>query len=305
MKKIVLSGVIALSVISCNKADIQQTKDAIKTADSAAAIVNESVKEVQDFRNKIGKAKDSLQGEISKNNKVDIIAQENENIQKKLKEGLVIIDSVSENLSKIEKVVQPKETSGTKIIVEKPIIVKETQVKVKEVPEKNIIPQSLVKKRGSIEIMVDDLQSAKEVAKYEISKFDGKIVAEKMSREDESENQYIRVKVPVQKFDFLIEQLEMQLGKVQNKNLDIEGSFYKENTPCDLEINLIGQNKKAEIFAKEDSFINQSLAAMGSGWEVMKNIFLFFLPFWPLALIGGGIYFWQRKKISTHPKNTD
>lgn len=114
----------------------------------------------------------------------------------------------------------------------------------------------------------------------------------------------MRVKVPIQKFDFLVEQLEMELGKVQNKNLDAEGSFYKENTLCDLEISLVSKDKKAEILAKDDSFLNQSLTAMGSGWEVLKNIFLFFLPFWPLALIGGGVYLWQRKKsIHSNPSN--
>lgn len=179
MKKMVVSGIIALGLISCNKADIQQTKDAIKTADSAVSVVNESVKEIQDFGNKIGKAKDSLQGEISKKNEVDIVITENENIQKKLKEGLVIIDSVSENIAKIEKIVQPTKTVEKKIIVEKPVIVKENTIKVKTEPEKEYTaPQALVKKSGNIEILVDDLASAKEAAKYEIAKFDGKIIAE-------------------------------------------------------------------------------------------------------------------------------
>ena len=162
-------------------------------------------------------------------------------------------------------------------------------------------------KKGYVEINVDDIATGKYLVQQQVRKYDGIIKTENLVSNDEFQTYYITAKVPLQKFDYLVEELA-DLGSVKNKNVEIVGNDYNQNKMCDIEITLYGNKLHPTVDEKDKSFGSKSLDAVSSGWNVIGSILLFLLPFWPVFLIGGiGYYFYKKKNNKTQnpPENSD
>lgn len=217
------------------------------------------------------------------------------------------IDSIKESIAKTE-VKAEKMIFDTVKKTEKPIqinmqpttIKKETKIVYRELPKvtpkQKEISTNPVKKSGSVEIGVDDMNAAKSIAVYEIGKYDGTIISENVQSNDDMQLVYYKISVPLQKFDYLVEGLE-NIGTLENKNLETTGANFSKNTMCSLEITLYNKNKNLSAAGIENKgFGNRTINAIASGWNVLENIFLFLLPSWPLFLIGTGIYFYYKNR---------
>lgn len=204
---------------------------------------------------------------------------------------------------KKDSIIQKVKKATSKTVA--PQIIRETKIIEKEVPQKdgyelNKSKNTLLKK-GEIEINVPNAEDAKYIVQEYLTKYDGVLKSENSTSYNEHKITYLKTKVPIQKFDYFIEELSSQLGEVVTKNIESSGYNFINNTFCDVEITL---NEKPNTVGLEDenkTFTEQTSDAIGSGWEVVKKIFLFILPFWPIFLIGGlGYYFFKKKNKKTN-----
>lgn len=146
---------------------------------------------------------------------------------------------------------------------------------------------------------MDDIATGKYSIQDQIRKYDGIVKTENLISNDELQTYYITAKVPLQKFDYLVEELA-DLGTVKNKNVEIVGNDYNQNKMCDIEITLYGNKFHPAENEKDKSFGSKSIDAVSSGWHVIGNILLFLLPLWPVFLIAGiGYYFYKKKNAKT------
>jgi len=291
----------------CKKSELEQANNTIASADSLVDNVSESVAKFDSTANTIVdsvnlKAKDLI------NNK--------EEIEKAFENSKNKIDSISENVEKFKKEIEDKKISSNmdsiknSIKKEIPKPKKETVTKIiyKETPKQNdpSKPASMMKK-GYIEINVDDMASGKYLVQEQIRKYDGTIKTENLISNDEFQTYYITAKVPLQRFDYLVEELA-DLGTIKNKNVEIVGSDYNQNKMCDIEITMYGNKLQPADDDENKSFGDKSIDAVSSGWKVIGSILLFLLPFWPLFLLAGiGYYFYIKKNSKTQnpPGNKD
>src|SRR5690606_17710029 len=81
-------------------------------------------------------------------------------------------------------------------------------------------------KTATLEIQVDDLNSAKALLKQRIRENNAEFVSEHFSQNEGIEREYITVKVPLQNFDGLVNDLTNGLGDVKLKNTEAEGKEY-------------------------------------------------------------------------------
>lgn len=298
MKKLVLASLLATTIIACKKSDIADAANKINTADSLITEAQQHINTIDSVaknmdsaslpqlikeKEKIGhvfddhkKSLDSLTAKISDfKNEID-----KEKVQKS-------IDSIK-TLVKKEPIKKAKETI-TKIIYKD----KKTEEKpenTKQYQEPNLI------KSGQIELNVENLALAKDQIKEELQKFDADVKTENLSSNDESQTYYMTAKVPLQKFDYLVQSLSENIGKVKTKNLEVTGNRYNDNTLCNLEITLY-QNPGLATTTKPENFSEKTWSAIASGGGALGNIFLFLLPFWPIFLIAGiGFYFYKKKE---------
>lgn len=168
--------------------------------------------------------------------------------------------------------------------------------------ELNIQRNKLIKK-GIIDITVNDAETAKEIVKEEVAKYDGFIRSENISTQnDDKKTAYLKVKIPIQKFDYLMSDLSYNIGKIENKIIEVSGINVVENSLCEIDITLYGQESETLVDKNNETFGEKSFAAISSGWNVITSIFLFILPLWPLFVIAGiGYYFFKkRKKMDKH-----
>jgi len=83
---------------------------------------------------------------------------------------------------------------------------------------------------------------------------------------------------------------------IRNKNIEVKGENYNPNRLGNLEITLYDNHLKPQENEKDKTFGEKSADAISSGWNVIGNILLFLLPFWPVFLIAGiGYYFYKKK----------
>lgn len=308
MKKLILTLVVVFSLVACNKnatvsdinlPDSAQVSESISNLDSTftsledlpklskkqtdsalAAIKNVAVVKIEDLKEE----KDLLTKQVAK----ELDSATKTAILSEIKVTQNKIDSVKNRVVAVgkQKNVAPK-------------IIKETKVIYKDSPVEKLVkisPKTI--KNGEIEIAVEDLESAITLTKENIRKYDGTIKNEQISSFEEKEFDYLQISVPFDKSDYLINDLEENVGTIVKRNIEISGVDYTENTMCDLEITLVNNSKEASAIASSASFGGRSMGAIGSGWNVIQEIFLFILPFWPLFLIGGGVFYYFKKKKS-------
>lgn len=294
MKKTVLVLGLALSLVACKKSEITEAQNA---ADSIGTVAQEHMDAAQAV------AENALDSSTIKIKEIESIKNET---QKKFEDSKKSIDSLTEKISnvKLESKAEKKdsikpEKSQVVVNVPAPKIIKETKVVYKTPEQKPVkqAPEALVVKKASLQLNVDRIQKAKEDLFDEVYKYDGSVKSENQNAYKDEEYATYVVNVPISKFDYFIEGISNNVGEIVSKNFETTGSRYNENSMARVEIALYksGQNAVAGI-GKSDSFGDQFFSAIASGWDVIKNIFLFLLPFWPLYLIIGiGYYFYKKR----------
>jgi ABC-type Fe3+/spermidine/putrescine transport system ATPase subunit len=285
----------------CKKGEAAGSKleNAANAADSAVSVASEKINDVND---KANAALDSA------NVKIKEFEKTGNDVKDKIANTSKIVDSLSEKISSVK--LETKKDSAKKeekivVNVPAPKVIKETKIVYKDKPKKENyelnVPKNKLVKTGILELTVDDAETAKEIVKQEVSKYDGFIRSENISlNNDEKKIAYLKVRVPIQKFDYLMEDLSYNLGKVENKSIELSGQDIVQNTMCEVDITLYG---KADGYSENNepkTFGDKSFAAISSGWEVITSILLFILPLWPLFLIlGVGYYFYKRRGKNT------
>lgn len=312
MKKYILLLAAATTLTMCKKSEATQSQleNAIDAADSTASTVNDKIDEV---------SKDAEAVYDSASIKIKDFEKTKTDVTEKIESTSRSIDSLSDKIAnmKLESKITKKDSahqSGEKIVVNvpSPKIIRETKIVYKDKPKANsedlTVSKNKMLKSGVLELNVNDAETAKEIIKEQVKKYDGLIRSENISLNNgDKKIVYLKIKVPIQKFDYLMEDLSTNIGEVENKGIDVSGQDFVNNTLCDVEVTLFGSSDTLAM--REDQpkgFGAQSLAAVSSGWNVITSIFLFILPMWPLFLIAGiGYYFYKKKNRSLPGNNSD
>lgn len=309
MKKFILLVAVSSTFIMCKKGEAasqSQFEKAVNSADSAATVASETINSVH---NSATAVLDSA------NVKIKEFGDTKNGMKDKIETTSKIVDSLSDKIAttKLESKIEKKDSihkKSEKIVVNVPApkVIKETKIIYKDKPKTENyelnVPKNKMVKTGTLELTVNDAETAKEIVKEEVKKYDGFIRSENISLNNENKIAYLKVKVPIQKFEYLMEELSNNnIGKVENKSIEVSGQDLAQNTLCELNITLYG-NKDTYIENEDsESFGGKSLAAISSGWNVITSIFLFILPLWPLFLIGGIGYYFYKKKNKNLPNN--
>lgn len=300
MKKSVLILFVSCTFIACKKSEVTQSqfKEAIQSADSSIIATSKKI-------NTINNTADAIFD--SANVKIKEFDDTKNSIKEKIEATSKSVDTLSHKIAttRLESKVEKKDSTQKKsekivINVPSPKVIKETKViyrdkTSKENDELNV-PKNKMIKTGILELNVENAETAKEIVTQEVKKYDGFIKSESISlNNDDKKIAYLRVNVPIQKFEYLMDDLS-SIGIVENKGTEVSGQNYVENTMCDIEITLYGSVAGYQENKEPKTFGDRSFAAISSGWNVITGIFLFILPFWPLFLIVGiGYYFYKKK----------
>lgn len=304
MKKYILLVAVASIFTMCKKGEAtkSQLENAINSADSLTA-------NMSDKANTITKEAEAVFDSASI--KIKDFEKTKSDVTEKIESTSKSIDSLSNKIAnmKLESKIEKKDSvnkNHEKIVVNVPApkIIKETKVIYKDKPKNDTyelpISKNKMTKTGLLELNVNDAETAKEIVKEQVRKYDGFVKSENISlNNNDKKVAYLRVRVPIQKFDYLMEDLSYNIGEIENKGIDVSGQDFVNNTLCDVEITLYGNDNLLATNKKPEGFGAQSLAAVSSGWNVITSIFLFILPLWPLFLIAGiGYYFYKKKNAN-------
>ena len=287
MKKTIVLAAIALSIVACKKSEManQNSSETENTsvvaeeknnnADSAALSVNEDVK---------------IDKEVAQKVHEKVMNETNKSIDSLAKTSQIIPEVIDET---------PPETEDKKVVSNpvKPQIIKETKIIYKEKPSAKSIAVNPIQKYGNLSFSVEDNAAAISEVRYLVKKYDGKIKSENLTSNNENNTNYIVAKIPLKEYDYLIEDLMDNLGTLNDKTLEITGDDYQPNKLCDVEITLYSKNNSlAKNEDEPKTFGGKAVNALTTGWEVIGNVLLFFLPFWPLFLLITFGYFYFKKK---------
>lgn len=297
MKKIVLAFAVVLSMTACTKSNSESSNSEM-VSDSLSGDTSVKFDSIQKSPNITDSTnvikKDTL-----------VINIQDLNDQKRLLTEKVAktMDSATkaEILSEI-KIAQKKIDSVKNRLVSNfktkkstPKIIRETKVVYRDLPKPKIVTPKITKK-GELEIHVQDLEIAQYDTKAQLAKYDGTVLSEQILTNSDDKYDYMQLRLPLDKSEYFIDDLERNVGKIVARNIEITGKEGSANAFCYLEVTLTDNSQKALAGAGSKSFGGRTLGAVGSGWNVIQEIFLFILPFWPLALIGGGIFYFLKKR---------
>ena len=329
MKNLFFIILATAALISCDKSTIQQTTDNIKRADSLFTKANDGIKTLDSISKTItdsdGITKKVIIPEIEKQKKsidstiksggwrIDSINRQIEKITKNVVVGTEVVktlDSANESLKNGESTIKVLTRTADKILKQtkkqNPTAENSANEKRATPQEQNnpvIVPPVVEKdpivKTARLEIQVDDLNATKALLKQKIRENNADLVTENFSQNEGIQKEYITAKVPLQNFDQLLSNLSGQLGDVKSKNTESEGKDYIASQMCDIEITLLQHENIADTaLTKDDKEGTDSFSgAFMKGFKVLGDAMLFLLPFWPLFLIGGLVwYFISRNK---------
>ncbi|MDR6485881.1 hypothetical protein J2799_000366 [Chryseobacterium vietnamense] len=304
MKKFILLAAVLGTFIMCKKAEATQDKinEAIYSADSAATVATETIDHVSKTADKVLDSA-SIKIKDFENTKNDI--------RQKIEHTSKMVDSLSDKIAatKLESKIEKKdsmEKRSEKIAVKAPApkVIKETKIIYREKPkndsyELNISKDKMVKS-GYLVIRAENAETVKEIIREEANRNNGYIKSENLSYvesaspDGEDQKVYsLDIKVPMQHFDALMEDINSNVGDIDTKDIQVSGRNYMDNAICTINVNI---SEKAKTETEPKTFGGKSLAAIESGWDVITSIFLFILPLWPLFLIAGiGYYFYKKK----------
>jgi hypothetical protein len=141
-----------------------------------------------------------------------------------------------------------------------------------------------------------------------LGKANGDLVTESYSENEGIAKEYITAKVPLYNFNNLVNNLA-NLGAVQTKTTDSRGKDYDSNQMCDVEITLVDHSISNSSVTptedldivngdekKDETFGDKSEGAFMKGFGVIGSLFLALLPFWPIFLIAGIVWYFVAKK---------
>lgn len=333
MKKLIFSIFTAsILLVACNKSDMKQASDTIKNADSLFQEAKEGYntldsisKAVKDSNSTIGKViipeidkhKEIIEDAIKKGNisidsvqrefdKIKAKAQQNEEIKKAIDSVASVAEANPEN-TKVKNLLE----SANKILKHsnensQPSAPKISQNDVKISSQKTeIVP---IVKTARLNILVEDISAAKEMLQQELRNTNGDLVTESYSENEGIAKEYITAKVPLYNFNNLVNNLA-NLGAVQTKTTDSRGKDYDSNQMCDVEITLVDHSISNSSVTptedlnivngdekKDETFGDKSEGAFMKGFGVIGSLFLALLPFWPIFLIAGIVWYFVAKK---------
>ncbi|MCD1118048.1 DUF4349 domain-containing protein [Chryseobacterium turcicum] len=301
MKKFIVLAAVSTLFVMCKKGETTQPQleSAINSADSTAANVGEKINSIHH---------DAETVFDSANIKIKDFEKTKSEAVEKMEATSKRVDSLSEKISNMKLESKPeKKDSLQKIVVNVPApkVIRETKIFYKDKPKPvEKISENKMQKTGVLELSVNDAETAKETVKELVKKYDGFVKSENTSlNNNDTKIAYLKVKVPIQKFDYLMDDLSFNIGNVENKGIDVSGQDFVNNTLCDMEITLYGTSEAALAKSKPETFGGKSLDAISSGWNVITSIFLFILPLWPLFLIAGIGYYFYKKKNNKQSEN--
>lgn len=334
MKKTVF-GIFTASIllIACNKTDMQQATDTIKNADSLFQEAKESYntldsisKVVNDSNSTIGKVivpeiekhKEIIEDAVKKGNiNIDSVQRQFDKIKAKTQQN----EEIRKTIDSVSSVIKDSKTENVKV---KDIIESANKIlnKVKENPQPSapkvspndvkistqkieIIP---IVKTARLNISVEDIASAKAMLQQELRNTSGDLVTENYSENEGIAKEYITAKVPLSNFNNLVNNLA-NLGAVQTKTTESRGKDYDANQMCDVEITLVDQSISSATSTpsedlnivngdekKDETFGDKSEGAFMKGFSVLGSLFLALVPFWPIFLIGGIVWYFVAKR---------
>ena len=329
MKKTIFSIFTAsILLIACNKTDMQQATDSIKNADSLFQEAKESYntldsisKIVNDSGNisikDIDKHKDVIEKTIEKGSKsIDSLNREFEKIKSKTQKN----EEITKTIDSITNAVKSGEVNSVKEIQETVNkVIKQTKKQpAPEVQKQNSISQEEeriapskveiqpIVKSAKLEIEVDDLAASKAMLEQNLRNNNGDVLTDNYSETEGIAHQLITVKVPLSSFNNLVNSVS-NLGQVTNKSTEIEGKDYMANQMCDVEITLTDKTPETNSTSedlnvlnkdenKDETFGEKSSNAFMKGFSGFGTLLIALIPFWPIFLIGGIIWYFVAKR---------
>lgn len=309
MKKIIVLTAVFSSFVMCKKGEAISNEN-YANSDSAIATVEKDTTKLNIEAPKIEKIKDSIfttkentdgavsENQMTKNSSTVTEHPDSISVAEKEEKPKTItknVDRVSKNTQ------QPINISVTpKIVKETKIIYQNRPQKVDEEAKK----VNRLRKEGTLSIRVENLEQSNELAKEEILKYDGIIKSENVTGNQIEQNSYLQIKVPIQKFEYLVNELS-EIGIVENKEFTTTGENHIEGTLCNLDLVLKSTSEKAIISGKAEGFGGRSFSAISTGWNVIKEIILFLLPFWPIYMIIGILFYFYKGKRNKKLETAD
>jgi hypothetical protein len=308
MKKFILLVAVSSTFMMCKKGEAatSQIEKSINSADSTLTNATDKI-------NSVSKQAEAVFDSASI--KIKDFEKTKSEAEEKIESTSKSIDSISDKIAnmKLESKIEKKDSTKTKnekivVNVPAPKIIKETKIIYKDKQKVNseilTVSKNKMQKSGVLELNVNSAETAKEIVKEQVKKYDGFIKSENISlNNNDKKIAYLKVKVPIQKFDYLMDDLSYNIGEVENKGIDVSGEDFINNTLCDVEITLYGTDSDFAVEDRQEGFGAKSLAAVSSGWNVITSIFLFILPLWPLFLIAGIAYYFYKKRNKNLPGN--
>ena len=304
MKKFIVLVAVSSLFVMCKKGEATQPQleNAINSADSAVANVGEKINSIHDdaeavFDSASIKIKDFEKTKSEAAQKMEATSKSIDSLSEKI--GSMKLESKTEKKDSLQKIV---------VNVPAPKVIRETKIVYKDKPKQaETVSQNKMQKTGVLELNVNDAETAKETVKELVKKYDGFVKSENTSlNNNNTKIAYLKVKVPIQKFDYLMDDLSFNIGNVENKEINVNGQNLVNNALCDMEITLYGTSEAALAKSKPETFGGKSLDAISSGWNVITSIFLFILPLWPLFVIAGiGYYFYKKKSNKQHENQSN
>lgn len=334
MKKLIFSIFTAsILLVACNKTDLQQASDSIKNADSLFNEAKQSYntldsisKVINDSSSTVGKViipeiekhKEIIEDAVKKGNiSIDSVQRQFDKIKAKTQQN----EEIRKTIDSVSAVIKDSKTENVKV---KDIIESANKIlnKVKENPQPSapkvspndvkistkkteIIP---IVKTARLNISVEDIASAKAMLQQELRNTNGDLVTENYSENEGIAKEYITAKVPLYNFNNLVNNLA-NLGAVQTKTTQSTGQDYDANQMCDVEITLVDHSISSVTSTpsedlniingdekKDETFGDQSENAFMKGFSVLGSLFLALIPFWPIFLIGGIIWYFVAER---------
>lgn len=332
MKNIFFTVCLFGLFISCDKNAIQQTSDSIKNADSLITKANDGLKTLDSISKTIndsdGIAQKVIIPEIEKQKKVidstiknggyqiDSINKEIEKITKNVVVGTEVVktlDSANESLKKGESAIKVLTKTADKILTQtkKQNPTANSSQNSRDHSSKNkdtynVPPPTVQKnpliKTAKIEVEVDDLSTAKSILQQKVRENNADLISENYSQTEGFQREYLTIKVPLQNYDRLIAELSNEMGNVRSKETESQGSDYVSGQMSDVEITLVQkENSAGNLLSsntpedKNDSFSSKSSNAFMDGFKVLGTVMLAILPFWPLLVIAGIVWYFVRR----------
>lgn len=331
MKKIFASFILFIALSSCSKQEFSDATNSIKKADSLFTKANDGLKTIDSISKRIndsdGIAKKVLIPQIEKQTKridstlksgswkIDSINKDIAEITKNVKVGTDVaktLDSANKALQNGENVISVLSKTADKILkrtqTQKATLPPNTDSQNPQTNQNNtvIIPPVAEKfplvKTAVLEIQVDDISQAKSILKQKIRESNADLVSENFSQQEGFEREYITAKVPLYNFDNLVSDLSNGLGEVKSKSTESEGKDYVSSQMCDIEITLVQKevNTANQIITDEnnkdsDTFGSKSSSAFMSGFKVLGDLMIAILPFWPIFIIVGLVFYFVRR----------